>query len=274
MPRHTSPERSTFAAIMAQPVPRMVFYYGDIDGTRALDEFDVAVIEPGHGFRPARHGRPGTLWLGYIGIGEILETVPLFDAMPREWLIGRNGTWGGRIIDQAAAGWPDFLVDAIASPLWRAGYRGFFLDTMDSYLLLGLNPSARARQRRGLSRAIGRLRAAFPDAVIIVNRGFELLEALGDRIDALAFESLYRGWDEARQQYVEVPPQDRVWLLEQARAARACGLPVIAIDYCPACEFESIPPLMKKIAAHGITPYVGDKHLMAAPTTDSWPLGP
>ncbi|MER1968693.1 endo alpha-1,4 polygalactosaminidase [Castellaniella sp. GW247-6E4] len=270
MHRQSSPERSAFAAAMARPFPRMVFYYGALDEDRPLDGFDVAVVEPGHGFSPARHGPPGTLWLGYIGIGEVLEATPHFDAMPDEWLIGRNGTWGGKIIDQAATDWPGFLVDTIASPIWQAGYRGFFLDTMDSYLLLELSPAARDRQRQGLSRAIGSLRTAFPEAVIIVNRGFELLQALGTNIDALAFESLYQGWDEAHQRYIEVPPQDRAWLLDQASAARACDLPAISIDYCPADDFASAPALMRKIAAHGIVPCVGDKHLLTI-ASSAWP---
>lgn len=254
---------------MARPLPRLAFYYGERSGTPQLHGFDVAVLEAGHGFRPAHEGPGTTLWLGYVSIGEVLAGTPHFEAMPGEWLQGCNTTWGGRIIDQTAPGWPDFLVDTIAAPMWRAGYRGFFLDTMDSYLMRDVDPAEHRRQRQGLARAVRRLRAAFPSSVIIVNRGFELVPTLADAIDAVAFESLYAGWNEDRGRYVEVPAQDRAWLLDKAAMAGDSGLPVISIDYCPPEDLAAARQLISKIASHGLVPCVGDKHLQCVATLPS-----
>ena len=48
----------------------------------------------------------------------------------------------------------DFFTNQVITPLWQQGYRGFFLDTLDSYQLVAKTPEARARQEAGLIAAI------------------------------------------------------------------------------------------------------------------------
>lgn len=252
-------KRTIFAAHLAHPQPRLTFYYGGTDKLCSLDDYDVAIIESGHGFCPALTPQSTTQWLGYISIGEVLTTTSYFDQLPREWLIHRNSTWGGLIFDQTAAGWPEFLIQHIANPIWQAGYQGFFLDTVDSYLQLN-NPEQHMQQGDGLLRTILHLRQTFPDAIIIINRGFELLPALHFCIDAVAFESLYRGWNEQQKRYTTISEQDRHWLLIQTATAHSYDLPVISIDYCAPQHCAQVPAIMTQIAAHGIVPCVSDNY--------------
>jgi hypothetical protein len=255
-------ERPDFAAKSKSEFPSVVFYYGSADQTELLGRFDVAIIEPGHGFNPDHRPDSGTEWLAYISVGEVLDTSPYFDLIPKDWLIGKNDDWNAWVIDLHASEWPGFLVETVARPLWQRGYEGFFLDTMDSWLLLRGDQRLQARQLLGLARTIRALRQAFPQAVLVMNRGFELLPQIHKHVDALAFESLYRGWNERTKQYVEVRPKDRAWLLVQAAAARRSHLPVISLDYCSPQDLTGARTTMKRIREHGIVPSIGDCHLM------------
>ncbi|MBV2181439.1 MAG: endo alpha-1,4 polygalactosaminidase [Castellaniella sp.] len=239
----------------------IVFYYGGAAPVSELSRFDVAVLEPDHDFVPPPRGQGRTRWLAYVSVGEVLASRPYFARMPRQWLAGRNDTWQARIIDQSAPGWSDFFVSRVAAPLWKAGYQGFFLDTLDSYQLLGKDAAMLERQRQGLVRLIRALRRAYPQAMLILNRGFELLPDLHDQVDAVAFESLYRGWSQAQGKYVVVSETDRAWLLGQAQTVREYGLPVVAIDYCPPEDHVCARDTAQRIRVHGIIPYVGDGHL-------------
>ncbi|CAM5182507.1 hypothetical protein CDEF62S_01747 [Castellaniella defragrans] len=248
---------------MAHSRSRIAFYYGNAGAPNALGGFDVAVVEPGFNRVLYSPGHGHTQWLAYLSLGEALESQPYFNALPKEWLVSKNATWRSHIIDQSASEWPEFLARQIAQPLWQAGYGGFFLDTVDAYLRLA--PGVRQDQQAGAAESILRLREAYPQSVIILNRGFELLPETHRHIDAIAFESLYRGWDESTQHYVPVPRQDRQWLLAQSAMAQSYGLPVIAIDYCPPQDLASARITADKIRSHNIVPYVGDGHLLTIP---------
>ncbi|VVE38503.1 sugar ABC transporter [Pandoraea morbifera] len=257
------------AASAQAPSPgRIAFYYGETVDPKAFAGYDQAVVEPDNGFIPkvaeASGAEPkGIRWIAYVSVGEVLPSRDYYKAMPKAWRIGRNGEWKSEVIDQSAPGWPQFFVDKVIAPLWANGYRGFFLDTLDSYQLVARSDAERARQRAGLVAVIKRIHRRFPRAEVIMNRGFELMPEVHDDVSAVAFESLYRGWDEAQRRYVAVSDKDREWLLARAREIREnYGLPVIAIDYCPPTDAACARQTVTRIRADGLVPYVGDGHLM------------
>jgi hypothetical protein len=136
-----------------------------------------------------------------------------------------------RVVDQAAEGWPRSTSTAcraaVASRLSR-----LLSDTLDSYHLVAKTDAERARQEAGMVRVIQAIKARYPDAKLLFNRGFDpaadIFASYG-----VVFESLFRGWNQAQRLH-EVSQQDRDWLLNQARIIRdQYKLPVISIDYCP-----------------------------------------
>lgn len=238
----------------------ILFHYGARVCPRRLRGVDVAVLDPASDFVPTPDQGTGPRALAYTSVCEALSTRPWFRHVPRQWLAGEHAAWGSRIIDQAAAGWARFFVEHVARPCWQAGYRGFFLDTLDSYRLLCPGRWPPEQQQRGIVRLVRHLRAAFPDATIISNRGFELMDALHTAVDAVGFESLYLGWDQQRLRYTRVPARDRRWLLAQASRMRALGLPVIAIDFCPPGQARRARAARRRIQAHGLIPCVSDSY--------------
>ncbi|MEM5436300.1 bifunctional glycoside hydrolase 114/ polysaccharide deacetylase family protein [Paraburkholderia diazotrophica] len=259
------PLRPAYANDVAQTItqtvtqPSFALYYGKSPPVDMLSAFDAAVIEPDSGFDPLAHRLPHTTWFAYASVGEVLPSRSYYADLPKNWLAGRNESWASRVVDQSQPEWPAFFVDHVIKPLWDKGYRGFFLDTMDSWQLVAKTDDARAQQIAGLANVIRAIKARYPDAKLIFNRGFEILPQVHDLAFAVAFESLYRGWDPSRQRYTEVPAQDRDWLLQQARTIREqYRLPVVSIDYCPPSDRACQQDAIAKIKSQGIVPYVTD----------------
>lgn len=239
--------------------PSVALYYGTDPPVELLSAYDAAVVEPDSGFDPLAHPLPHTTWFAYASVGEVLPSRPYYAALPKDWLIGHNEAWASRVVDQSQPDWPAFFMEHVIEPLWARGYRGFFLDTLDSYQLAAKTDAERAKQQAGLIEVIRAIKARHPDAKLIFNRGFEILPQVHDLAYAVVFESLFRGWDASANRYVEVKEADRDWLLGQARTIQQqYGLPVVSIDYCPPQDHACARDTVAKIRALGIVPFVTD----------------
>jgi uncharacterized protein (TIGR01370 family) len=244
-------------------LPSIALYYGEHPPVDQLAAFDTVVVEPDSGFDPAAAhippGAPCTQWFAYVSVGEVTPLRGYYAAIPKHWLLASNKVWESTVVDQSAPGWPAFYVKHVIAPLWARGYRGFFLDTLDSYQLAAKTEAARARQQAGLVAVVRAIKARYPEARLVFNRGFEILPQVQGLVYAVAFESLFSGWDQAKKRYVAVPADDRAWLLGQARTIRErYGLPVISIDYCDPQDRQCARDTVAKIRDAGLVPYVTD----------------
>ncbi len=242
--------------------PTVAFFYGAHPPLEELRAFDLVVVEPGQGWHPKEWNTPHSELFAYVSVGEVETSRSYFQEIPEEWFLGENPRWGGKIVDQSRPLWPRFFVRRVIGPLWQKGYRGFFLDTLDSYRLVVRTPQARARQEEGLVGLIRLLKQSYPQARLILNRGFEILPRVHNLVFAVAAESLFWGWDPARKRYIEVGPSDRAWLLEQLQKVRQeYGLPVVVLDYVPPERRERAREVAKKIASLGFIPWVSNPEL-------------
>ncbi len=237
--------------------PSVALHYGADAPLEELKAFDIIVVEPDHGFDPKRYRKPYSELYAYIAIGEVQPSRAYAAAIPAKRLLTTNTDWGSKVIDLSWPELPAFVADVIVSPLWEKGYRGFFLDTLDSYRLAsGVDEAA---QQKGLVAVIETLHRRFPGIRLILNRGFEIVPAVRDKISMVAAESLFRGWNAAARRYVEVPASDREWLLGQLRRVRdEFGVPVLAIDYLPPQARGQMRETAERIRALGIEPWVTD----------------
>ena len=251
-------------AHVAARAPTIALHYGAEPPLDSLRAFDVVVVDPGHGIDPrdyaSRNAGRSSLY-AYVSIGELAPQHPLERDMPAAMLLGVNPVWGSRIIDQTHPDWPRFFVEQVITPLWSEGYRGFFIDTMDSYQAVSTRPEILSAQQDGLVKALQSLKSRYPDARLIANRGFELLPRIRGLLDVIAAESLFGRWDAAARRYVEVPAADREWLLGQFERARAMGLPTVAIDYVDPADPQARERTAAQILATGAMPWVTDGDL-------------
>ncbi len=242
--------------------PAVAFYYGPQPPWDELQAFDLVVVDPGHVPNPTQPVLPKTERVAYVSVGEVHPSRAYAAKIPKAWLKGDNKDWGSRLIDQAAPEWPRFFSETVIDPLWAAGYRSFFLDTLDSYHLFAKTPEDKAKQEAGMVALVMELKRLHPQAKLIFNRGFEILDRTYKEVAYVAAESLFQGYDAGKSTYRPVPAADREWLMGQfKRITQEYKLPVIAIDYVPPNDRALARSTAKQIEAQGFIPWVATPDL-------------
>ena len=262
----------TLAASPPSPdSPRNIgFYYGKEAPIGHLYAYDWLVLQPSQ----TTNARLDLLYKGnthpiaYLSAGEMAFTDQAAQGLQPDWVLGENTAWKSYVLDIRKESVRDFMLEQLVAPAMARGFKGVFLDTLDSHLLAvegRENPETFA-EAQGL--LIAAIRERFPDSRIIINRGFHLPESAHKKVDALAFESWRNGFEAGGRRYYEVSDQDREWLAGQLSHWREKHpeLPVIAIDYTRSEDdaFE----LSKQLRQDGFIPYVSDHNLNRLGPTD------
>ncbi|MFO1229849.1 MAG: bifunctional glycoside hydrolase 114/ polysaccharide deacetylase family protein [Alicycliphilus sp.] len=240
--------------------PAVALYYGHDIPLSEFRTFDLVVMDPDHRAHDIRALQSGTQAYAYVSVTEVQPTRAYYADIAADWKLARNQDWQSDVIDQSVAAWPDFFANRVVAPLWERGFRGFFLDTLDSYRLA--EKFDEQAQQQGLVRVIDTLHQSFPGIQLILNRGFDILPQVQGKVAMVAAESLYQRWNARSQRYEEVPEQDRQWLLGQLRdIQQRDGLPVLAIDYVAPHDRALTRATAEKIRADGFIPWVTDARL-------------
>lgn len=148
--------------------------------------------------RPSARSRRPTQARGelyaYVSVAEVQRDRAYYPNIPADWKLARNQDWDSEVIDQTPAAWPDFFAEQVVGPLgtWLPG---FLFDTLESY-----RPARQfdeKAQQQGLIRVIETLHRRYPGIQLILNRGFEIVPAVRDKIRMVAAESTV-SWLECR----------------------------------------------------------------------------
>lgn len=250
---------AVFAAGYVRPESSVAFYYGELWPIPELHAYDVVVVTPQENMDPKVFDRSDSRLYAYVTIGEMDDDDPLTKSIPADWVTARNTAWHSAVMDMANPAWRAFLIKHYFAPLYKKGYRGFFLDTLDSYQLSKKDKSS---QEAGLVALFEELNQRFPDAGLIANRGFEVIPKVHSMVEAVVAESLYGSWDASQKRYVPIAETERAWLLAKLKQIKtAYSLPIIVVDYAPPSNRPLARQLRDKIASHGFIPWVGSGYL-------------
>lgn len=244
--------------------PGMAFHYGESPPVSELAHFEWVVLEPDHA-----RGRDlellveaGSVPLAYLSLGEVDAGRSFRKELGSEIFAGKNESFGSDLVDQRQPGWRRFILERYVPGLVERGFGGLFLDTLDSYQLLEIEGSTAGEQAAALAALIGEIDRRFPGLVIVMNRGFELLDEVGEYVEGLVAESLFRGYDFSKREYVEVSEAARSWLLARFLEARdRHGLVVGSIDYVPPGDSALARQTVERIHELGLVPWVTDAGL-------------
>jgi len=232
-----------------------------------LQSFDIAVIEPYYapstGF--VRDLQTTTITLAYVSIGEAdnerrywdtwrpTDRAPDNPAIPRTTLtpddtifIAEDPGWeGSYFVDASNPRWRDILInEEIPYILWLGDghYDGLMMDlvdVVDEYE--GLEREAEMRQ--GLIDLIACIDSAFPDLILVPNRGFGVLPEMVPYIDAFKFEEMTGAYgniedeDHFGEYYLKVDDEgerendDEIEIL--LSALQQYPMPVLVLDHVP-----------------------------------------
>ena len=240
------------------------FYYAANPPLDLLSAYERVVVEP-ENISPDQLRylqKRGVTVYAYLSIGEVGTDRDWYDQIKKEWKLGINSSWNSDVMDMTSTDWHDFLLNKKMQKLWQQGYRGFFLDTMDSYQLFAKTESEQKKQQQGMVKLLKSMNQQYKNVHLLFNRGFEILDQVANLSDGLVAESLFSGWDPDKKKYTTISAKDREWLLGQLKQARDdYSLPVIVIDYLPPEQREQAEKVADKIRQEGFIPWVSTPEL-------------
>lgn len=237
------------------------FFYGT-PFPQELRIYDAVVVEADQADFPVVPDNLQAKLYAYTSLGEVGPDKPYTAQVPAAAKIARNPAWASEVMDQASPAWREFYIEKIIAPLWQRGFRGIFIDTLDSYQLAATTPQQRAQQEAGMIETLRQVRSRFPGIRLMLNRGFEILPQVHGWVTAVAAESLFQGWDNATRAFVPVTEPDRQWLLTHLNKIKSdYRLPVIVIDYTAPKERQQAREISKKIRMSGFIPWISNPEL-------------
>ncbi|MTI97321.1 MAG: polysaccharide biosynthesis protein [Marinobacter adhaerens] len=247
----------------SRPPLNVAFYYGNEAPIGTLYAYDWAVLQQDQATnaRIDLLKRGGTKPLSYISIGEIAKSHRFFREVPDQWKLGTNPAWKSVVFDLRKPEVRKFILDRLISPALERGFDGLFMDTLDSHLLTPEGKATPEAFAQSQALLLEEIHNRYPDATIIINRGFHLPESAHSRVDALAFESWRTGYHAGRNRYGQVSEPDRDWLNHQLDHWRGSHpeIPLIAIDYV--ADGKSAAAHAAQLRSEGFIPYVSNGDL-------------
>lgn len=245
------------------PVPAIktwLCYYDDSQGPEAYSLFDLVVLDGHHHPPLVRASGSSPLFLGYLSVGEVEASGPLWSAASGQpYLVKRNEFWDSWIVDVRDPAWQQ-LVFENADSILSQGFDGLFLDTFDSSLGLLEGDKGQAYQgtTEALRHILSTLRNKHPAKLLAVNRGLPALPSLAPLIDFVVIEDLFSYYADAEQGYVKVDAQTRDILLGQAAEGVRINpdLTVLTLDYADSDQIDLAREAIDFSRARGFIPYV------------------
>lgn len=234
-------------------------YYGPDLPTDVLSQYSRIIVEADNVKQHELQAllANGSSVFAYLSVGEVSPTREWFNKIKPEWVLGDNRIWDSKVMDLGSAGWQEFIIKDIVDPLWQAGYKGLFLDTMDSFKLFANNDVLQKTQIDALASLLQVIHKRYPKMRFIANRGFEVIPSIGHLLEAVAAESLFASWDNSLRVYKESNPTDQKWLLNHLKTIKE-KLPVdiIIIDYLAPNKRKAAKVLAQRITDEGFIPWV------------------
>ena len=226
-------------------------YYGppSAGALAALARCALVVVQPGL-YLPAQLAAlraGGTRVLGYLSVGEdhALGDVACVPGT-RPYHLTPDPAWNSVRVDAAHPEWRATLLERAAQALEHTD--GLLLDTLDS----AAPGAVLARCRE--------IRATWPGAALLANRGFGLWPHLSVLVDGVLFEAFSTGHSPCAPHDPEGLAYTRHWAAE----LRAAGRPTHALDYADTPELAAFA--RARAAGEGLETFVTRRAL-------DWPAG-
>ncbi len=232
MPGAVSILAAVVLALAAVNSSCVAVYYGSVDPYTLdrLSRFHIVVLSPlvpGDAVRLLRSR--GVIVLGYLSISSIGGWEPWAGNVSGSLVIGENRFWGERIVDVCKPEWRRVVLEA-ARYILSKGFSGVFLDNLD---VVDVYPW----MKPCIAGLVAELRHAYPDAKIMVNRGFSVLPDIAKHVDYVLFEDFITYYNASSGRYEFFKGRDLAWIRSMVetvhRLAGRYGVKLYLLAYAP-----------------------------------------
>ena len=143
---------ASIPALSSASEKNIAIYYAPKPPVELLSKFERVIVEADNisTAELALIAKEGASVFAYVSIGEVSSTRKWYSKVKKNWILGKNIAWDSDVMDLNNPEWQDFLISEVIEPLWGKGYRGLFLDTLDSFKLFALTSKKQKTQSTAL----------------------------------------------------------------------------------------------------------------------------
>ncbi|MBF0379694.1 MAG: endo alpha-1,4 polygalactosaminidase [Magnetococcales bacterium] len=239
----------------------LLVYYSNTAKIDSFNPFSLLVLDS-HYHPPLRplEDRGKTL-LGYISLGEVENIRPYFKKVKDDGIVlFENKNWqGSYFIDVRDKRWTKRVIEELIPDILRKGFHGLFLDTLDNPPHLErINPKKYADMTQAAINLVLAIRYHYPDIIIMMNRGYELLPDVGGDLDMVLGEAVYTRFDFTTKQYVYVAKKEYQIQVTMLKAAQKSfpKLKIYTLDYWNPKDSKGVADIYAQQYKNGFLPYV------------------
>ena len=250
----------------SEPGVRWIAFYGEAADEQVLSAYDLVVLDPGFKGSTEAISRQGARLCGYLSLAEIRTADPFFPRIDPAALLDENPAWPGtRRIDIRHRSWTDLVLTEIIPSIAAKGFTGILLDTLDTPPYLErLDPDGNRGMRQAAVELVQAIRRTFPDTLLIMNRGYDLLPDTTDSLDGMVAESLLTTTDANAADGYKWNDEAEITLLLSLLAParhRREPLPILSLDYWALEDVSTIEQIYSRERQLGHSPYVATRTL-------------
>ncbi len=238
-------------------------YYGENISYSMVGIHDYIIVQPelinvySHGFKIYKDKM-----YAYVSINEIQENIKEYQYVDESWVVSENKDWNSKVLDIKNRDYQEFIFKRLIEPRMKDGFQNFFFDTLDSYQLATTTDEEREASRKELVHFMKEFHRRYPDAKLIINRGFDIIDEVYKGIEAVLFESYYQGLGGVTG-YKKISDGDREWLDIHLDKIKAYGIDIISLEYLDANNIESeAQNVIDSIKQRDMIPYVSHRELV------------
>jgi uncharacterized protein (TIGR01370 family) len=228
--------------------PPFMIYYGDKTPIKTLEKFDVVVLDP-ESYPDVKAMKNMTY--GYVSIGEVENYKPYYKKAIDLKVVGKeNPNWKGSYsVILKPRKWQQIIIDDVIPTIRAKGYKGIFLDTVDS--LVENNQS-----KNDIAEFINLIKSKYVDIKVMVNRGFDVLDLVN--VDSVLYESTITTYDFDKKKHTWHPAEVKNWLPKTKKT-------IYSVDYWTSSDKVNIEKIYKEAISRGYKPLVTDINLNTIP---------
>ena len=165
----------------------------------AAEQYNLLIIEPENYSRSEIQlaNDQSTKIIAYVTLGEVDRNRWYYPLLEERGFLGVNENWDSPYLNLADSTTRSIMLDQVVPNIMSKGFDGLFLDTVDDVAPY----TERAHLQPHMLDIITKIRKSYPDALIIQNAGFFLLDKTHDLINGVLIEDVATSYNFDRKSY-------------------------------------------------------------------------
>jgi uncharacterized protein (TIGR01370 family) len=222
---------------------------------KVFGRYDMVIIDPDHSRNAEADSlaKQHVLPIAYVNIGEAEDYRWYYSEIKPAWVLGKNPNWERHFyIDVNNEEWQQLILERIMPRIYRSKYAGVFLDMIDI-----ASPELFPATRGGVIKLIARIRAAFPDKIILLNNGVFLADQVSENIDGICVESVFSTYNfDTKKYFVRAQAESESRASELQGIQKRLNTRMFVIDYALPEDTAAQTLVRTRSFERGFVPFV------------------